>query len=79
MKKFNDEQLSRVLSHVGEMPSGGAYGRQGPGCLVQTAFLVDNILSSDDWGTAGWFDHKGGARIKEPDELLRALESRGLA
>lgn len=75
MKKFNDEQLSRVLSHVGGMHVNGGTG---PGCLVQTALGSDFGQTPGYMAAEMWFDYNG-YKIEAPDELLRALEGQGLA
>ncbi len=77
MKKFNDEQLSRVLSHVGEMEAGG-HAYPYPGCLVQTALINTSTHNLGYGDVESWFDVSGSI-ITSPNKLLRALERLGWA
>lgn len=85
MIKFNDEQLSKILTaHAsGGLERYGALDRPGyPGCIMQIAFGLSRLISSNDvtsdpWFDINWFDENYNSGWSE-EEFLEKLAERGM-
>lgn len=85
-RKYNNEELSRILSAAAVsdgLKKSGEPGTGLPCCMVQAVELVYHSSSAlfKDYEGACWFDFSSSARqaYNDPDLMLQALENKGWA